>query len=463
VLHAPKTRSNAWEDVSDLCAAFGMRLDDWQEEVLRAGLGERSDGRFAARQICCSAPRQQGKTQLIVARALAGLLLFDEQTIIVSAHRQDTARETFFRLVQLIEDNPNLEERVDFIARSEMREYIRLKSGQEVRFKARSSGSGRGFSCDCLLLDEAQILGSAAWSAILPTMSARPNPQVWLFGTPPTENDDAEVFERLRAAGLDGKEQRIAYLEWSADREDPIADPETWAKANPAYGTRIDFEAIAAELASMSEEQFRLERLGIWPEMGRHIPVVKPSDWRALQSVGPETGAAPVALGVDMSHGLQISVAGAWVVGDAIHIEEVWAGNDVPAALRWIITAAGKRTEVVIDNLSPAKQMIPELQAQRLKVKASTAGDMTKGCLMFETRVNMGMLSHSGQPQLEAAVAGARKRPIGDAGGWGWDRRDSTVSIHPLVAATLALLSASSTRRPTTGERISTRRGAVLL
>src|SRR3546814_5038809 len=117
---------------------------------------------------------------LIVARILAGLLLFEEQTIVVSAHRQDTSREVFFRLVQLIEDNPNLEDRVDFIARSEMREFIRMKSGQEVRFKARSAGSGRGFSCDCLRLDEAQILGAAEWSAIRPTMSARPNPQVWL-------------------------------------------------------------------------------------------------------------------------------------------------------------------------------------------------------------------------------------------------------------------------------------------
>ena len=426
-------------------------------------MGERTDGTWAARQIAVSAPRQNGKSEIIVARALAGILLFDEQTIIVSAHQQDTAREVFSRILDLIDQFPALERRVESVMRAVNREYIRFTSGQSIRFKARSTGGGRGFSCDCLLLDEAQILGAAAWSAILPTMSARPNPQAWLLGTPPTENDDGEVFERLRSIGLDGKEHRVAYLEWSADPEAAIDDPETWASANPAYGTRIDHEAIATELASMSEEQFRLERLGMWPEHSRHIPVVKPSDWRALQSAGPETGVAPVALGVDMSHGLQISVAGAWVVGDSIHIEEVWAGNDVPAALRWIVAAAGRRTEVVIDNLSPAKQMIPELQAQRLKVKASTAGDMTKGCLMFETRVNTGMLSHSGQPQLESAVAGARKRPIGDAGGWGWDRRDATVSIHPLVAATLALLSASSTRRPTTGERISTRRGAVLL
>jgi hypothetical protein len=448
--------------VADLAASFGIVLDPWQENVLQAAMGERTDGTWAARQIAVSAPRQNGKSEIIVARALAGILLFDEQTIIVSAHQQDTAREVFSRILDLIDQFPALERRVESVMRAVNREYIRFTSGQSIRFKARSTGGGRGFSCDCLLLDEAQILGSAAWSAILPTMSARPNPQAWLLGTPPTENDDGEVFERLRSIGLDGKEHRVAYLEWSADPEAAIDDPETWASANPAYGSRIDHEAIATELASMSEEQFRLERLGIWPEISRHIPVVKPSDWRALQSAGPETGAPPVALGVDMSHGLQISVAGAWVVGEAVHVEEVWAGNDVPAALRWIVSAAGRRTEVVIDDLSPAAQMIPELLAQRVKVKRSTARDMTKGCLMFETRVNTGFLSHSGQPQLASAVAGARKRPIGEAGGWGWDRRDATVSIHPLVAATLALLSASSTRRPS-GDRSSTGRRAVLL
>jgi hypothetical protein len=440
-----------------------MRLDEWQEEVLRAGLGEQSNGQFLARQIATSCARQQGKTQLIVARALAGLLLFEERLIIVSAHRQDTARETFFRLVQLIEDNPAIEERVDFIARSEMREFIRMKSGQEIRFKARSSGSGRGFSCDCLLLDEAQILSSAAWSAILPTLSARPNPQVWLFGTPPTENDDGEVFERMRKIGIDGKEPRVAYLEWSADPDDPIDDPETWAKANPAYGTRISHEAVATELASMSEEQFRLERLGIWNEAASHLPVIPPAMWRKLRATGPEASTPPTALAVDMSHAMKISVAAAWMVEDTIHVEEVWAGTDVAAAAQWITAAAGRRTEVVIDDLSPAAQMVPELSNRRVKVRKSTARDMAKGCLQFESRVNAKTLSHSGQAQLAAAVAGAKRRPIGDAGGWGWDRRDASAQIHPLVAATLALLSASSTRRPSTGERTSANRKAAIL
>jgi hypothetical protein len=165
-----------------------------------------------------------------------------------------------------------------------------------------------------------------------------------------------------------------------------------------------------------------------------------------------------------MSHGLLISVAAAWVLDGTIHVEEVWAGHEVAAALDWVTAAAKRRTEVVIDDLSPASQMIPELVSRRVKVRRSTARDMTKGCGMFETRATAGTLSHSGQAQLAEAVNGARKRPIGDAGGWGWDRRDATVSIHPLVAATLALLSAASTGRRGSGDRTNSnkRRGVLL-
>lgn len=447
IRHAPSTRANAWEDVSDLCAAFGLQLDPWQEEVLQAGLGERSDGRWAARQVGCSTPRQNGKTMLIVARVLAGLLIFDEQLIIVSAHRQDTARETFFRLVQIIDENPELRERVDFIARSEMREFIRLKSGQEVRFKARSAGSGRGFSSDCLLLDEAQILGAAAWSAILPTMSARPNPQVWLFGTPPTENDDGEVFERLRGLGLEGKESRVAYLEWSADRDDPLDDPETWAKANPAFGFRIDHEAVAAERAAMSDEQFAKERLGVWDEVARHKPLVSTQQWRDMADLGPADDVRPDALGVDMSHGRDISVAGCWIEDEKAHLEQVWAGSDPNIVIDWIVERAGRIMPVVIDAASPASSLVPELKARKCKVVVTNAADMAQACGLLENRIHTAALTHSSQPALTDAIMGARKRPIRDAGGWALDRRDPSSSIYPIVAATLALFGATTNKR----------------
>jgi len=453
VIHSPRTRSNAWEDVADLSASFGIVLDPWQEAVLQAAMGERSDGTWQSKQVAVSCPRQSGKSQLIVARALAGVLLFDEQMIICSAHQQDTAREVFNRILDLIDQHPSLERRVDSVMRAVNREYIRFKTGQVIRFKARSTGGGRGFSCDCLLLDEAQILGSAAWSAILPTMSARPNPQAWLLGTPPTENDDGEVFGRLRNLGIEGKEQRIAYLEWSAEADDPIDDVETWAKSNPAYGTRISHEAIATELASMSPDQFRLERLGIWPDTSGGGPVVRPERWAELVDAGPAGNTKPAALGIDMSHGREISVSAAWNGDNAVHVEEVWAGADVAAAVEWIVAQAGRRIPVVVDSIGPAASLVPDLKSRRVKLRVTSAQDMARSCGLFEGSVAAGSLTHSAQERLGAALAGARKRPIRDAGGWGWDRRDPTCEIYPLVAVTLALLGAAENQkvRATTG------------
>jgi hypothetical protein len=179
-------------------------LDPWQEAVLQAAMGERSDGTWAAKQIGLSAPRQNGKSQLIVARALAGALLFGERKIVISAHSQDTARETFAKFIEQIDEQPALAERIDKVMNALNREFIKFKNGAVVQFKARTVSGSRGFSSDCLLLDEAQILGMPAWVSINSTMSARPNPQIWLMGTPPTPEDNGEVFTSIRDAAMGG-------------------------------------------------------------------------------------------------------------------------------------------------------------------------------------------------------------------------------------------------------------------
>ena len=72
-------------------------------------------------------------------------------------------------------------------------------------------------------------------------------------------------------------------------------------------------------------------------------------------------------------------------------------------------------------------------------------------CGEFLDDVLAGRLSHAEQPQLNAAVEGARRRPIGDAGAFGWDRRDGAVFVAPLVAATLARFGAVTAGRRKTG------------
>lgn len=465
VRHAPSVRANAWEDVSDLIATLGVVLDDWQENVLQAAMGERADGRWAASQVGVSTPRQNGKSQLIVARALAGALLLDEKMIIISAHQQDTAREVFGRMLDIIDGKPSLAKRIRSVMKALNREYIAFDNGAQIRFKARSAGGGRGFSADCLLLDEAQILSEAAWAAILPTLSARPNPQVWLLGTPPTPLDDGAVFGRFRAAGLEGKDSRLAYLEWAADPGDDLDDPEVWAKANPAYGTRIGYEAISDERSTLSDDQFAMERLGMWSGSSRQS-VIDLDSW-ALVADESSFAADRLALAIDIAPDRSTaSVAVAGMREDGRWHVELDENRRGTAWLAGWIESRCERADVravVVDAMSPAASLIDELAQRKIKVTTTSARDMSAACGNFFDGVMDARLAHIDQPQLTFALSQARKRPIGD-GGWGWNRKHGDSDITPIVAATLALWGAqnSNVKRPARKRSSSGRRAVVL-
>ena len=66
----------------------------------------------------------------------------------------------------------------------------------------------------------------------------------------------------------------------------------------------------------------------------------------------------------------------------------------------------------------------------------------------------MPLLTHEGHPLVTAALGTAKKRAIGQAGGWGWDRKDPDVNIAPLVALTLAHYGAA-TIKPKAGRVVT--------
>ena len=420
-------------------------------------MGERSDGRWASRLVGVSAPRQQGKSQLIVARALAGVLLFDEKTIICSAHQTDTAREVFQRLLDIIDANPSLESRVDSVMKAINREHIRFKSGQTIRIKARTLSGGRGFSADCLLLDEAQILGTDAWSAILPTMSARDNPQAWLLGTPPTPTDDGEVFGRLRDSGLAGKDSRSTWIEWSADEGDDFDDPATWAKANPALGSRISLDAIESERAAMTDEQFGMERLGMWQVHAAHgvIPAQSWADRMDPDSMPVDDFALGVEVGPDLSWA---SVALAGRRGDdSWHIELDSDQHTKGRGVSWLVphveglVAANPQVRgVVVDVGGPIKALLEERRGRwflgSVEVTPLKVSELGAGCASLLSGVVVGEVFHIGQPQLDQAALVATKRALGDTGMWVWSRRAATTDITPIQASTYALIGAQMTK-----------------
>jgi len=67
---------------------------------------------------------------------------------------------------------------------------------------------------------------------------------------------------------------------------------------------------------------------------------------------------------------------------------------------------------------------------------------MAGACGRFYDAIVNRRVQHTGQSELDAAVAGAATRKLGDA--WAWSRSNSAVDITPLVACTLALWGATT-------------------
>lgn len=411
-------------------------------------MGVRSDGQWATPTIGISVPRQNGKGALIEARELAGLLLFGEKTIIHSAHEQKTARVGFERILSYFENYDDLRKKVRSTMSAINRESIRLHNGSELHFPARSKGAIRGFSIDCLILDEGQELGDPAWEAIKPTISARPNVQTWVLGTPPTPLNDGAVFTRMRERGIEGKDHRLCWCEWSAPGAD-LDDREAWAQANPALGLRISEEAISDERNEMSDPGFARERLGVWSSE-RVLAVIPPEAWSERAIPADEVPKdEPTAFGLDMSHDRVVSIG--VCVGEHVEVAALDKVADTLGAVEWLIERAGKKTPVVVDGQSPAASMVSALRSAGAHVVVTSAADMAKACGSFYDAVLEERLTHFNQAPLNTALAGARKRPIGTAGGWGWDRKDYSINLAPLVSVTLARFGANAappTKKP---------------
>lgn len=441
----PRSPANSWQDVADLSARFGVVLDEWQELVLQAAMGERRDRTWAAQRVGLSVPRQNGKSQLLVARVLAGALLFGERKIVVSAHQQDTSRESFDKLLEIIEADGNEALRARLkpngVMRALNREVVRFTNGSVIQFKARSGPGGRGFSSDCLMLDEAQILPERAWVSINSTMSAMPNPQVWLMGTPPTPEDDGVVFGNVRASAMAGKSTATAWLEWSADPEDDPASELTRWSANPAWNRRINHEVVDGEAETYPPDRFALDRLGIWPVDQVAAQVIPPLVWsERLATVAPAQGQAPDALAIDVFGRTKALSAGWRLEGGGVYVKllEVDISPGTSGFVAAVADAAGRRIPVLLAADAPAASLLPNLRALRVNAAPVNAPDYGKACVGFVADVAAGSVTHAGQDQLNLAVAGAKKRNIGVAGSWGWDRKSPTNDVAPLVAATLA-------------------------
>ena len=431
----------------------GLGMDPWQEFVLANSLGERAgDNKWAAFEVGLEVPRQNGKGSVLEARELAGLFLLGERLIIHSAHEFATASEALERMDQILEGCPDLSRRVRVIKRSHGEEGVYLKNGQRLRYKTRTKGGGRGFSADCVILDEAMVLAEQFLAALLFTVSARPNPQLWYTGSAVDQSymDHGVVFSRVRERALKGEDPSLAYFGWSPPFASPdevspevAADPVVWAQANPALGIRIDAEHVAKEQRSMDPRSFAVERLGVgdWPSITEGQATVLDMDaWAAIVDEGSQIdGSVVFTFDVKPDRSMAaIAVAGLRRDGLA-HVEIVEHGRGTG----WVAERLSELTSrhdslgVACANSPDAEALVPDIRALDIKVEVVSSSEHAQACAQLMDGVNDGTFRHLGTPELVAALRGAATSMR--EGGWLWSRKNSSVDICPLVAATLAL------------------------
>jgi hypothetical protein len=478
--------------------AAGYEPDPWQSWFLTNALGVLPDATWAASDVGLIVSRQNGKGTILEIRELGGLFVLGEELVIHTAHEFKTSAEHFRRVKAVFDDHPALRKRVKRIAGSHGEEAIELfpqptlifgpgrkqvtrRVAGRLRFLARSKGAGRGFSCDCLVYDEAMILSEDQIAASLPTMSARPNPQIWYMGS--AGDEDSAQFGSVRGRVVKDTKD-LCGAEWSIDphndacprdeivgretnyfitcgKHDDRDDPRSWAKANPGYGYRISERFTRnTEMANMPPFKFDRERLGVgaWPQPEAPWAVINEIAWAKLAVTQEQAGfpVQPIVFALDIDEdGRSATISAAWDHPGKKIVLEIPKGCSRQGS-DWLIEKADqlyrKRVPLamVIPKSGPAAALIPDgkkLWRERC-VEIGTAEEAAAFAWLLQG-VRGEAFWHFGQegaPTLWHAVATAATRVVGD-GGKAWSRRDSESDITPVTSATLAAYVLNRDRR----------------
>lgn len=456
--------------LGDECIAWAreclrVELDDWQEFLLRLILARRPDGRWACRRFGLLISRQNGKSFVLLIRCLFGIVKLGERDVVFSAHLGDTVRSIFQLALALLEDAhgdvPGWKP-----YNSDGRERVEFSTGQMLRFKTRTKSGGRGLTGDVLVLDEAQELRDEQMEALTPILASKSmtgNPQVLFSGS--AGNFESTVFARLRRSAMGGDAEGLGYCEWSIDdeayfaadtfaREAIVKDPTARALANPTYlrvrpnGTGgISDEYFDDQLEDLSPAGFAREHLGVgtWPKDTSRDWAIPRVAWQQRAEPDRAVPEGRLAFALSASWGdRSVSIAAAGGTGDGgVYgwLERLDRGTAWVVAEVVRLVTASPTAAVLLDSGGPAAPLAEPLeQALRpygVPLEKLSWREVGNACGGLSDSTIAGTFAHRGQLEVDAALAGARKKDIGE-GLWAFDRKRSETDVAPLEALAIA-------------------------
>ncbi|KLO31592.1 hypothetical protein ABW16_01805 [Mycolicibacter heraklionensis] len=443
ILVAPPAETSAAPEAIAFVEQLGMELYPWQKLALHHALGETDQGLWSAFEVGLTVPRQNGKSAIIEVMMIAGLLVFDEELIVYSAHEFRTVKEIMRRVESLLKASGEKYKP----KRSHGEEGFVLgpdahdPEAPRMLFVSRTGAVTRGLSGDRVILDEAMIIKPETVGAMMPTMSARPNPQIVYAGSAVDQivHDHGHVFAGVRKRAIDRSSPRLCYLEWGCeDDADPTSTRER-LRSNPSVGygfMTLDYIENEYQAMRYTPKIFFVERLGVgdWPTLeDLQKPPITPELWGRLHDMTPglvTPGPGAIAIDRGPSSRTWVIVGAQRSAGKTVAVEVGFCQNasatDVVEKIVAIVTECDPAV-IVIDQKSPAAILKPFLIEAGLEPHMTNFGEYLVAWEGILEAVDQQQLSHSGQRVLDQAVLttlkkdlpdGLRSVPTPSAGSW---------------------------------------------
>lgn len=432
--------------VAQIAEILGTPLMPWQRHVADVAYEIDTDtGKLVYREIRLTVPRQSGKTTLMLsAMTHRCIAMGGVQRVSYTAQTGKDARLKWEdEHVPVLERSPFAS--LMTVRRTNGSEAIRWSDGSIWSLMATTETAGHGAQLDLGVIDEAFALADDRLEqAMKPAMVTRPQPQLWIVSTAGT-NDSLYLNDKVddgRLRALAGDTKAVAYFEWSAPDEADIADERVWLDCMPALGMTVPIEAIRSDFESMREPEFRRAYLNQRQDRAAAAPwqVLSEAQWGKCSDARSRIdGAVSLAIDVTPSRS-SASICAAGLRADGVaHVEVIGCRPGTQWLLEWFTPERVREyRSVTVDPVSAAGSLAGDLARLGLQVHEVSGRQVATACGRFFDLVVSDQLRHIEQAPLNAAVAGAKRRRLGDA--WAWHRRDTAVDVSPLVACTLALL-----------------------
>ena len=339
-------------------------------------------------------------------------------------------------------------------------ERVEFDNGSVLAVLSPDGEAFRSGAYDTLLVDEggeaSTDMGDDIQSAVLPAFDTRPDGQFIVAGTAAkfrdgnilwdTLNDSVAGVLRFTVPDTVDPEELEA---WEPDEEHPRARVRELIEGmHPGVGTLTTLERIALNYRKLGIERFGHEYLGLFGMEGANQSLIPAPQYEAalLQEAMPSMPklfTLAVAVHPDRAWA---SVGVAWKRDDGHVLVGLLHHQDgVKGFAQKVLSLARKlKVPVIYDDGSTATAVEIEFLARatpRPQLSKMVTGDVRRSATKVLKRFEEGTIHHYGQTQLDDAARVAVKRPIGNAGGFGFGRpKDAPgVDITPLEAIALAV------------------------